>query len=325
MPMLRLVPLALVVGLIPILSAADDPAKVSDYKTVGELLDANDRRLIRELSDYVASHPKADDVDRAYMNLFETVIEHDWFVDNEALARKYLADRPEGAVRPLAQIVATMGKAQGGDFAAALVDYQNLMKGLSGIEQEEFASEFADSLASAASVAGEYDISKRVYETLLERFGDNPELVAKVKDDLNRIAMVGKPAPSVIVRDRTNTTFRLTDYKGKYVLVDFWATWCAPCVAELPNLQNAYKTYHEKGFEILSVSLDETTGPLNDFLKTHAMPWRQVHNPTCGGDVVEAFGVNTIPATFLIGPDGNVIRLELRGPALQKALASLIK
>ncbi len=307
------------------LISADDPANTAVYKNVGELLDANDRRLIRELTAYATANPKADDVDRAFMNLFETVIEHDWFVENEATARKYLADYAEGAVRPLAQIVATMGKAQGGDFASALLDYRNLMKGLSGVEQLEFASEFADSLASAASVAGEYDVSKKVYETLLERFGENPELADKVKDDLARIEMVGKPAPSVIVRDRTNTTFRLSDYKGKYVLIDFWATWCAPCVTELPNLQAAYKSYHEKGLEILSVSLDETTGPLNDFLKTHAMPWRQVHNPTCGADVAEAYGVNTIPATFLVGPDGNVVRLELRGTALQNALSALIK
>jgi thiol-disulfide isomerase/thioredoxin len=225
----------------------------------------------------------------------------------------------------MAQIVATMARAEEGKFAEAAVEFKSLMKALDKQEQEEFASNFADSLASAATVAGEFEVAKQVYEALLDRFSESLPLRAKVKDDLSRIEMVGKPAPNLPVRDRAGVTFKLSEYKGKYVLVDFWATWCAPCLAELPNLQAAYKTYHDKGLDVVSVSLDETTTPLNDFLKTHAMPWRQVHNASAGGDVVDAFGVNTIPATFLIGPDGNVIRLELRGAALNKALANLIK
>jgi hypothetical protein len=95
-------------------------------------------------------------------------------------------------------------------------------------------------------------------------------------------------------------------------------------VADLTNLQAGYKAYHDKGFEIVSVSLDETTISLNDFLKTHEMPWHHVHNATAGTDLADAFGVNTIPASFLIGPDGKIARLELRGATLGKALGTLI-
>ncbi|MDB5349525.1 MAG: Peroxiredoxin [Planctomycetota bacterium] len=320
----RLLALGLIVGSAAFLRA-QAPAAGPPYKKVSELLEAHDRRLVRELVEYAEKNPKADDLEQAYMALFEKVIQHDWFLDHDRIARSYLADHPAGAVRPMAQIVATMARAQDGKFADAAVEYKSLMKALDQDEQEEFASNFADSLASAAMVAGEHEVAKQVYDALLDRFGENARLRAKVKDDLERIAMVGKPAPNFPVRDRAGVTFRLSDYKGKYVLVDFWATWCAPCVAELPNLQAAYKTYHDRGFEVLSVSLDETTAPLNDFLKTHAMPWRQVHNASCGGDVVDAFAVNTIPATFLVGPDGTIVRLELRGAALEKALAKLIK
>ena len=314
--------------LCPILTSSafgQSAPSTPSYKSVTDLLDAHDRGLVRDLAAYVEKNPKADDLDRAYMALFETVMQHDWFLEHDALARNYLQRFPEGSVRPMARIVATMARAQDGKFEQASASFKELMKGLGKDDQEEFASDFADNLATKCIAAGEYRIAREVYETLLDKYGESPKLRAKVKDDLARIAMVGKPAPSLLVKDMDGKSIRISDYKGKYVLVDFWATWCAPCVAEIPNVQAAYTKYRDKGFDVLSVSLDETVGPLNDFLKTHKMPWRQIHNPTCQGDVVEAFGVNTIPASFLVGPDGTIVRLELRGAAPGAALAALIE
>ena len=295
------------------------------FASVADLQVAHDRTLIRDLRDYLRDHPKADDLDQAYMALFNKVIEHDWFIEHEALALQYLGDRPEGPVLSLARIVATMARAQSGQYAEALTRYHDLMRGLGKPEQEEFAANFADSLASAATTAGEYPIARRVYEELLARYPDSPNLRQKIKDDLARLDKVGKAAPAIVAKDVKGDPFRLDDLRGKYVLVDFWATWCAPCVAELPRLQAAYKTYHDGGFEIVGVSLDETKSALVDFVRARNVPWRQIHNASGGGDVVEAFGVNTIPATFLIDPQGVITRLELRGAALDQVLAKLIK
>src|SRR5262249_48750434 len=118
--------------------------------------------------------------------------------------------------------------------------------------------------------------------------------------------------------------FRLDGLRGKYVLIDFWATWCAPCVAELPRLQAAYAKYRDRGLEIVGVSLDETKTAVTDFVKARDVSWRQVHNASAGADLVEAFGVDSIPATFLVDPQGTIVRLELRGPALDRALAKLL-
>ena len=108
----------------------------------------------------------------------------------------------------------------------------------------------------------------------------------------------------MVAADIKGETFRLESLRGRYVLVDFWATWCAPCIAELPRVQAAYDKYHDQGFEVVGVSLDETKSAVLDFTRTRNIPWRQIHAASCGSDLVEAFGVSTIPATFLIDPQG---------------------
>jgi peroxiredoxin len=297
----------------------------SPAKGVMSILAAHDRALIKELLVYLEANPKAADLEQAYMEIFERAIENDWYTENEALARKYLEGYPQGAVRPLAQIVATMARAQTGKFDEAWTIYRDLMRSLDQDNQEEFAANFADSLASSAATAGEYEIAKRVYDALLKQFGTSPTLRQKVKDDLNRLEMVGKPAPQIAVKDIDGKLVRSADLAGKYVLIDFWATFAASSVAELPHLQAAYASYHAKGLEIVSVSLDESPRAVSDFVRARKVPWRQIHNSTSGGDLVEAFGVNNIPASFLIDPQGKIVRLELRGKALDKALAALLK
>jgi peroxiredoxin len=300
-------------------------AQESKPSSVSALQDEHDRALLRDLKIYINEHPKADDIEQAYMLVFNKAIEHDWFADHETIASRYLVEHPDGPIQSLARIVGTMARAQAGKYDEALARYKELMRGLGKEDQEEFAVNFADTLASAATAAGEYAIAKQVYETLLDRYGESPTLRQKVREDLSRLDKVNKPAPALAVKDVKGASFRLPDLKGKYVLVDFWATWCAPCVAELPKVQEAYTKYHAAGFEVVGVSLDETRTALLDFVKARNIPWRQVHNASGGGDLVEAFGVNSIPATFLIDPEGTIIRLDLRGPALDQTLAKLIK
>jgi peroxiredoxin len=314
-----------VLGLLAML-AISVPARADEPKNVSEIQSAHDKALIRDLLTYLNKNPKADDLDQAYMKVFDKVIEHDWFADNEVVARKYLAEHPDGPVRSLAQIVTTMARAQLGHYAEALASFNALMSGLDGSDQEEFAANFADTLATSAMASGEHEIARKVYQSLLKKFGgESPNLAQKVKDEIARIDKIGTRAPSVAVNDLVGAPFRLEDYRGKYVLLDFWATWCAPCTVELPRLQNAYAKYHAKGFEIVAVSLDETKGAVVDFTRARKLPWKQIHNATAGGDLVEAFGVRSIPATFLISPEGTIIRLELRGQALDKALDALIR
>ena len=301
-------------------------AIADESKSVTEIQAGHDKALIADLLAYLAKHPKAEDFEQAYMKVFDKVIEHDWFLENEAIARKYLLEHPEGPVGSLARIVQTMARAQAGKYGEALASFDALMAGLGGADQEQFAANFADTLATSALAQGEHETARKVYQTLLRKFGgESPNLAQKIRDEIARIDRVGTPAPGLAVVDLSGASLRLDDLRGKYVLVDFWATWCAPCVVELPRLQSAYAKYHAKGFEVVAVSLDETKSAVVDFVQARKLPWKQVHNATANGDLVEAFGVKNIPATFLIDPEGRIVRLELRGQALDKALAAMIR
>lgn len=292
---------------------------------VAELLERHDRALLRDLGTYLRKNPKAEDRDQGYAALFNKAIEHDWFTDCEDLALAYLKSDPEGPVKALAQIVATMARTSAGQYDVALARYRDLMNGLGKPDQEDFATSFSDTFATAAMSAGEFATARKIYETLGERFRESTTIREKVAKELARLDKVGKTVPDAEAQDLAGKPVRLESLRGKYVLVDFWATWCAPCLTELPRLQDAYRKYHDAGLEIVAVSLDETRGPVSDFVKVRKLPWIQVHNGSAGADLVEAFGVSSIPASYLVDPDGRIIRLDLRGPALDVALSKLIK
>jgi peroxiredoxin len=309
-------------GLAPgaVASSAEPPAA-----SVAEIQLKYDHALIKELTEYIHKNPKADDRDQAYAALFNKAIERDWFAETEELAQHYLKADPEGPVKVLAQVILTMGRAQAGRFEEALVQYRILIQGLIPDDQEEFAVSFTDSLLIAAIAEGEFDVARQVLNALLARFKENPKVSQKARNDLKRLDTVGKPAPAFAAEDIKGRPIRLDSMRGKYVLVDFWATWCSPCVAELPRLQAAYRLYGGTGLEIVSVSLDENKTAVTDFVKVRNLPWPQLHNATSSADLVESFGVSAIPATYLIDPQGTIVRLDLRGKKLDQVLGQLIK
>ena len=113
---------------------------------------------------------------------------------------------------------------------------------------------------------------------------------------------------------------------GKVVLVDFWATWCGPCVAEMPNIIEQYKKYHEKGFEVVGISLDEDKAEVEEFIADNEIPWTILFAGKGWQDpVAEFYGISGIPQLVLIGRDGNVITLDVRGEKLGEMLAKLFK
>ncbi|WP_010582831.1 TlpA family protein disulfide reductase [Schlesneria paludicola] len=119
-------------------------------------------------------------------------------------------------------------------------------------------------------------------------------------------------------------------YRGKVVLIDFWATWCRPCLAELPNVEASFAMHHKRGFEIIGISLDSDRKALQKFLDKKPLPWVQMfEEPPAGADgwqhpMAEKYGISQIPATILVDQQGKVAALDLRGEALDKQIARLL-
>lgn len=119
----------------------------------------------------------------------------------------------------------------------------------------------------------------------------------------------------------------LGDFAGKVVLIDFWATWCPPCRAEIPHVKAAYEKYHKDGFEIIGVSLDENKDTLRKFIDKEKMNWAQVVNNEFGDgkDPASLYGVRAIPTTILVGRGGSIAATDLRGERLATEIAKALK
>jgi thiol-disulfide isomerase/thioredoxin len=118
----------------------------------------------------------------------------------------------------------------------------------------------------------------------------------------------------------------LSSFKGKYVLLDFWASWCGPCRRENPNVVEAYKKYKGKNFTILGVSLDENKEAWIKAVKDDGLAWNHVCDLKGWKNVVAAeYGIRAVPSNFLLDPSGKILAHNLRGEVLQDTLAKILK
>lgn len=135
---------------------------------------------------------------------------------------------------------------------------------------------------------------------------------------------VGQIAPDFIQNDVDGKPIKLSSYRGKYVLVDFWASWCAPCRAENPNLVKTFSRYAGKGFDILGVSLDNKEENWKKAIAEDGLSWKQVSDLKGWQNAVsQLYGVRGVPASYLIDPQGFIVAKDLRGDELDRFLAGI--
>ncbi len=182
-----------------------------------------------------------------------------------------------------------------------------------------------------AHFKGDEESTKKYYDRLIDEYGQTPyAMMAKSRLSPDRKIKTGKPVPafSIMALNNPAETYSTEAMRGKIYLVDFWAVWCGPCVAEMPNLHQAYEKFHDKNFEILSLSFDPKPEDVAKFRQDKwKMPW--LHAFVDGGfqsELAQQFEVVGIPKPILVDANGTIIATEedLRGPKLEQTLARVL-
>ncbi|MDD2813526.1 MAG: TlpA disulfide reductase family protein, partial [Bacteroidales bacterium] len=184
----------------------------------------------------------------------------------------------------------------------------------------------------------DFDLYERVDKELTARFPTSllvknlHEFVETIKPQIEAARKIeemvgnGKPAPEISLPNPEGQEVTLSSFRGKYVLLDFWAGWCAPCRRENPNIVKAYNQFKNKGFEIYGVSLDRDRQEWLDAIKADKLAWIHVSDlQFWNSPAAKQYGVQSIPANFLIDPNGIIIDRNLRGGALEARLQEIFQ
>ena len=258
-------------------------------------------------------------------------------------SRAFIADHPK--YKRIDQVYYIFGNAltKAGDTEEAVKAYQQL------VENYPKATYFARALFEmglAYDRLGQHDKADAAYRQLVEhpKYGSHASaktakrLLALEKEnrtgELPTItahggqpdALVGKKAMDFNVKDLDGNDLSLEKYRGNVILLDFWAVWCGPCIAEMPNVKGVYEKYKNNNFQIIGISLDESREKLVGYLEKEGITWPQFFD----GDgwknqVAQMYGINSIPRMYLIDGDGIIRKANVRGHALEPAVAELIQ
>lgn len=243
------------------------------------------QEAITALNAFIAKYPRAPITDKAYLSLGNMLLAVE---DQPAAiaAYEHVAQTPNDAsLRPVGMLFLGKAQAQAGRVEEARALLQQL------IAQEK------DSAVGQAAEAA-----------------------------LGRLSMApGQRPPDFLMKDLEGRSQSPAMYRGKVLLIDFWATWCAPCREEMPNLKRVYAKYKDRGFAILGVSLDSDRDALQKCLQDEAITWPQLcdgRGPQ--GEIARRMGVSSIPAMVLLDKEGVIRFVDPRGPALEQAVGSLL-
>jgi thiol-disulfide isomerase/thioredoxin len=307
---------------VPASSSATTPA-ASVHGSLADLERDFQQRKLSALDAYVKASATRQDNAEAILEAVALASTLERPDDVLRFANLYLQKYADGEAQNQMHIAQGNALRDKGDFAGAQSSFEYVIE--HGGEDVQMVVESAKALAAMLVDTGKKDEAIE----LLGVVGASHSGVRGLKEHLAGICaeyeLIGTEPKALGQNDILGKPIDLAEYKGKVVMLDFWATWCGPCKAELPNVIAAYEKYHAKGFEIVGISLDEDRAAFDKFIVDSKMTWRH-HYDGKGwkNEVAVEYGVQSIPATYLIGPDGKIVAIGLRGEQLVKRLATLL-
>ena len=245
--------------------------------------------------------------------------------------RSKFSQKVEGIQKAFEAKVATQPQNRAAILEEMRPEYEGYIKNLN-----EEVLKFADD--NKGTLAGFYAIntlSPQQFEGELVKYSE--EIKEKIKGNATvdsfvkqmaklKTVQVGQPAPNFTINTADDKPVSLSDFKGKYVLLDFWASWCQPCRQENPNVVKVYNQYKDKNFTILGISLDTDKAAWLQAVKADNLTWTHVSElKDFNGTAVKDYQVQAIPSSFLIDPSGKIIAKNLRGEELESFLAKTIR
>ncbi|MCG9132709.1 redoxin domain-containing protein [Candidatus Poribacteria bacterium] len=258
-------------------------------------------KLVEKSRDFVAAYPEYKRVDEVYYLLGEALVKLERVEEGIVAFEKVVKDLPEA--RYVERCLFGLGLAYDrlGKYDEADIAYRRL------VDHPKYGER---SQAKLAKQLLEQDKS--------ERKGELPKPPMAQPSD-----WIGKPALDFQVTDLKGEALSLEKYRGQVVLLDFWATWCPPCVAEIPNVKKTYEKYKDQKFQIIGISLDRSKEPLDAFIEEKDLAW--IHYWDNTGKIANLYKVQAIPSTFLIDGEGVIQKTNLRGYRLETAVAELVQ
>jgi thiol-disulfide isomerase/thioredoxin len=318
----RPVSLALLLAAIALHPLRAAPPPAAGFQT---LVEKHQKETMQAVQKYLAENPDADDADQASLWLLESASQ--WGHESEVVseAEAFLLRRDlDPASMALAQQVLAVGLARSGKLGEAATVYKAYLRG-ARFQSPFRALDFAAALTAQARIAGDLATSRNLYERLAATFPLHQQVGEIVEARLARQELIGQPTPPLSARDLEGRRLAADEFRGKVLLVDFWATNCGPCLAEFPNLKQLYRKYNRQGFEIVGVSFDESPRIVEAFRERARLPWRMVMNQSPEGTLSRAYRTETIPALFLVDRKGNIAEVDVRGHDLRRVVEKLVQ
>lgn len=283
------------------------------------------RATFDRVTKYVTENGDAADAERAWQWLFVTALGHGFETESIELARTYMkSPNASAATRGVAQQTLAIGLAKGGKSEEAVELFTSQLR-FARFQSGGALIEFGRRLAIQLQLARDFAAARHVYEEIASKFFLNADVRSMCENRIKKLDMVDQTAPEVEGSDITGGTVSLASLEGKVVLIDFWATNCPPCLEEMPNLKQIYADYHDEGFEIVGISLDEDPSIVEQFTTRTQITWPMIVERGTVESLRESYFVPTIPSLFIVDQTGKLHQFDVRGKDLRSVIEKLLK